>query len=167
VPDNDTGLPKTPADVPTPDAHDDTDTLPWNEEWDDKSKPKKTPEDGDSKSLHENADGKPELMPGLDDSTKATHIEESSAITPLGQSAPVPLTGNDDPKENAWGGIADAFEAASSKGQVHRLDDPPSPADVPDDMRFDPEGEGTPGLMPPVPAPVPGTDDTKTEDHES
>ena len=38
---------------------------------------------------------------------------------------------------------------------VLAVDDPPSPADVPDDMKFDPGGEGTPGIMPPIPAPVP------------
>ncbi|MGH3795952.1 MAG: hypothetical protein ACRDS0_36300 [Pseudonocardiaceae bacterium] len=39
--------------------------------------------------------------------------------------------------------------------KIETVDSPPSPADVPEDMEYDPGGEGTPGIMPPVPAPVP------------
>jgi hypothetical protein len=160
--DNDTGLPQTPSGTTAPDAHGDTDTLPWNEAWDDSSKPKKIPEDPDSKVLHENDNGKPETMPDLDESTKATQksAENNAEIAPLGQPAPVPLAGESDPSQSMGGLYTDA-EDTVTKSKALRIDDPPSPADVPEDMRFDPEGEGTPGLMPPIPAPVPGDDDSK------
>lgn len=43
-------------------------------------------------------------------------------------------------------------------GPVYRVDDPPSPADVPDEMKSDPE------VFPPIPAPV-KTDDPDGMDY--
>lgn len=166
---NSSGMPKTPSDVDLPDAHGDTDTMPWNEAWDASGKPKKTPEDPDDPSRVEvqaEDSGKPHEMPGLDDSTKATHIDikEGSGveIQHFGDTAPVPLDNQGDKGDDApgaFGGIVDALDLAASKANTHRIDNPPSPADVPDDMKYDPGGEATPGLMPPIPAPVPGVDD--------
>lgn len=48
--------------------------------------------------------------------------------------------------------------------KIETVDSPPSPADVPEDMKDDPGGEGTPGIMPPVPAPVPGDEKVKKDD---
>ncbi|MGH3546827.1 MAG: hypothetical protein ACRDQU_01590 [Pseudonocardiaceae bacterium] len=48
--------------------------------------------------------------------------------------------------------------------RIETVDSPPSPADVPDDMEYDPGGEGTPGVVtPPVPAPVPGDEDSEVK----
>jgi hypothetical protein len=216
---NDEGMPETPVAVTLPDAHDDTGTMDWNEEWDDSGKPKKTPEDSDDTgriTTIQNEDGKPSLEPDLDDSTKMTKSvgptldpdqiapvtlaapvplptspddkaqgsgiaavigddvplelgrtargirralrgrEIRTAIKPLGEPAPIPLQGQD--SDNAsLGGMYDDFplEVGATKPDTQRLDNPPSPADVPEDMRYDPEGEGTPGIMPPVAAPSP------------
>ncbi|MGH3549442.1 MAG: hypothetical protein ACRDQU_15315 [Pseudonocardiaceae bacterium] len=54
-------------------------------------------------------------------------------------------------------------EEIDGSQRIETVDSPPSPADVPEDMEYDPGGEGTPnegtpGIMPPVPAPVPDTE---------
>ncbi|MGH3547062.1 MAG: hypothetical protein ACRDQU_02845 [Pseudonocardiaceae bacterium] len=48
--------------------------------------------------------------------------------------------------------------------KIQTVESPPSPADVPDDMKDDPGGEGTPEVVtPPVPAPVPGDEDSEVK----
>lgn len=47
--------------------------------------------------------------------------------------------------------------------KIETVDTPPSPADLPDDMKFDPGGEGTPGIKPPSPADVPENRDSGSD----